>query len=432
LPVLRKTFGRLVSLALLLGLLAACTPTAINTGPGGKHLHVVGPWVGDEQASFMAMVKPWESQTGNKVDYEASRDLNALLTARVRAGTAPDLAALSSPGQMAELANNGTLLPLDKVVELNRLNADYGKQWLRLATVNGKLVAIVIKVAIEGLIFYDPKTLSAAGQDFGKAPPTWTAMTAAAQQIQAATHAAAWCIGVESGAASGWPGADWIRDFYLRLAGPAAYERWAAGKEPWTSPEMKAAWQSFGAIVHSPTLTYGGIPYVLSTNFATAFRPMFQSPPGCYLSHESSFLTDDFKNLQPVPDVNAVGFPDIDPRYGGAQVVAADLLGMLKDSPEARDLLRYLTSAQAQEIWVRRGGMLSANKQVGVDAYPDPVLGQAARLVLGANPPEFDLVDGLGLDQQAAFFKGVVRYISQADQLDAILTELEKRRKGGN
>ena len=380
----------------------------------------------------MAMVKPWEDRTGNTVDYEASRDLNALLTARVQAGTPPDLAGLSGPRQMAELATKGTLLPLDRIVDLGRLNTDYGQPWLRLATVNGKLVGILIKVAIEGMIFYDPRTLASAGLDFGTPPPTWTAMTAATQQIQSATHAAAWCIGVESGPASGWPGADWIRDFYLRQAGPARYERWAAGQEPWNSPEMKAAWQSFGALVHNPTLTYGGSPHVLSTNFATAFRPMFQSPPGCYLYHQASFLTDGFKNLQPVPDVNALGFPDIDPRYRGSQVVEADLFGMLKDSAEARDLLRYLTTAQAQQIWVKRGGAVSANRQVSLDAYPNPLLRQAARLVVAANPPEFDLVDGPTGAQQTAFFKGVLRYIAEADQLDAILADLEKIRVKGN
>jgi alpha-glucoside transport system substrate-binding protein len=424
--------GRVVSLALLLGLLAACDPTALNNGIAGRHLHVVGPWVGDEQASFMAMVKPWEDRTGNKVDYEASRDLNALLTARIQAGTPPDLAGLSGPGQMVELAKNGALLPLDRVVDLSRLKADYGQPWLRLATVNGKLVGIFIKVAIEGMMFYDPRSLASAGLDFGTPPPTWTAMTAATQQIESATHAAAWCIGVESGPASGWPGADWIRDFYLRQAGPARYERWAAGQEPWNSPEMKAAWQSFGAVVHSPTLSYGGIPYVLSTNFATAFRPMFQSPPGCYLYHQSSFLIDDVKNEQPAHVLSAVGFPDIDPRYRGAQVVTADLFGMLKDSAEARDLLSYLTTAQAQQIWIRRGGAVSANQQVSPGAYPNPVLRQAARLVLAANPPEFDLVDTLSNAQQTAFFKGVLRYIGDADQLDAILADLEKKRKAGN
>ena len=377
------------------------------------------------------MVKPWEQRTGNKVDYEASRDLNALLSARIQAGTPPDLAGLSGPAQMAELAKKGSLLPLDKVLDLKRLDREYGQPWLRLASVHGKLVTILIKVSIEGLIFYDPKNLASTNVDLGKPVKTWGELMADALQIESLTRTTPWCIGVESGSASGWPGADWIRDFYLRQAGPAKYEQWAAGQEPWNSPEMKRAWQSFGAIVNSPTLTYGGKNAVLSTNFATAFRPMFQNPPGCYLYHQSSFLTDDFKNEQPVPEVKALGFPPIEARYSGAQVVAADLFGMFKDSKEARDLLSYLTTSEAQQIWVRRGGAVSANQQVGLDAYRDPILRQAAELLLVANPPEFDLSDLQSKGQRAAFFRGVIRYISEPGQLDAILNDLEKTRTGG-
>ncbi|HEY0492601.1 MAG TPA: ABC transporter substrate-binding protein [Candidatus Dormibacteraeota bacterium] len=419
---------RFAAAVILLGLLVGCDPGSPNNGTGGVHLHVVGSWVGDQQASFMAMVKPWEQRTGNKVDYEPSRDINALLSARIRAGSAPDLAELSGPTQMAELAKNGTLLPLDKVLDLNRLNREYGQPWLRLASVHGKLVAVFLKVSIEGLIFYNPKNLASSSLGLGAPPRTWDEMMAVALKIASLAHTTPWCIGVESGSASGWPGADWIRDFYLRQAGPAKYERLGAGQEPWNSPDMKKAWQSFGAIVNSEALTYGGKNTVLSTNFATAFRPMFTNPPGCYLTHQSSFLTDEFKNEQPVPEVRAFGFPDVEPRYSGAQVVAADLFGMFKDSKEARDLLSYLTTAEAQQIWVRRGGAVSANKQVGLEAYRDPILRQAAELLIVANAPEFDLSDLQNKAQRTAFFRGVVRYISEPGQLDAILNDLEKIR----
>ena len=54
---------------------------------------------------------------------------------------------------------------------------------------------------------------------------------------------------------------------------------------------------------------------------------MFASPPGCYLHHQASFITDffvhDFPNLKPGADFTFFGFPDINPQYSGAQVVAA-------------------------------------------------------------------------------------------------------------
>jgi len=427
--------GRLFSVAVLAALLAACGPGAGTSSSGGKHLHVIATWAGDEQASFKAMVKPWEDRTGNKVDYEASRDLNALLTTRVQAGTPPDLAGLPGPGQMAEFAKGGKLVSLDGVVDKNKMNDEYGQNWVKLGTVNGKLVGIFIKTSIKGLIFYDPKTASSTGVDFTTPPKTWDEMMTDANKIASSTHKTPWCIGVESGAASGWPGTDWIKDFFLRQAGPAKYEQWGAGQEPWNSPEMKTAWQSFGAVVNSSKLTYGGKNYVLSTNFGTAFDPMFQSPPGCYLHHQASFITSffthDFPNLQPVQDFNFFGFPDINSQYSGAQVVAGDLFGMFKDSPEARDLIKYLTTAEAQQIWVKRGGAVSPNKKVNLDAYPDPLSKQAAKLLLAANPPEFDAGDLQTNALQTAFFAGVVAYISNPGQLDSILNDLEKKRNGG-
>ena len=79
--------GRIFSVAVLVSLLAACGPGTSSTS--SKTLHVIGTWGGSEQASFLAMVKPWEDRTGNKVSYEGSRDINALLTTRVKAGNPP-------------------------------------------------------------------------------------------------------------------------------------------------------------------------------------------------------------------------------------------------------------------------------------------------------------------------------------------------------
>jgi alpha-glucoside transport system substrate-binding protein len=410
----------------------ACGPGAASNG---KHLTVIASWGGDEQKSFLAMAKPWEDRTGNKIDYTGSRDLNALLTTRLQAGNPPDLAGLPGPGQMIEFAKRGQLAPLETAVDMSTMNDQYGKDWIRLGTINGHLVGIFIKTAIKGLIWYDPKTASAARIPLSSNPPkTWDDLMAVSQQI-AATGKTPWCIGVESGATSGWPGTDWMKDFFLRQAGPAKYEEWGAGQLAWTSAEMRTAWESFGAVVNNPRLTYGGKNYVLSTNFGSAFDPMFQNPPGCYLHHQASFITSffthDFPNLQPGTDFNFFPFPDINPQYHGAQVVAGDLFGMFKDSPQARDFVKYLTTPEAQAIWVKRGGAISPNKKVSLNDYPDALSKRYAQLLLDASPPEFDAADLQTNAIQTAFFQGTVRYIENPAQLDAILANIERLRMGG-
>ena len=112
-PLLAK--GAATAAALLL-VVAACGSS--TSSGSAKEVTVIGTWAGDEQTKFLAMVKPWEDQTGNKVKYTGTRDINTVLTTGVASGVLPDLAGLPGPGQMAEYAKNGALKPLDGVLDV--------------------------------------------------------------------------------------------------------------------------------------------------------------------------------------------------------------------------------------------------------------------------------------------------------------------------
>ena len=55
-------------------------------------VHVLGTWGGNEQDSFLAMVKPFEDKTGIKVSYEGTRDHVGIATLE------PGIAALACKG----------------------------------------------------------------------------------------------------------------------------------------------------------------------------------------------------------------------------------------------------------------------------------------------------------------------------------------------
>jgi alpha-glucoside transport system substrate-binding protein len=44
------------------------------------------------------MIEPWEERTGATMEYEGTRDINAVLTTRVEGGNPPDIAGLPGPG----------------------------------------------------------------------------------------------------------------------------------------------------------------------------------------------------------------------------------------------------------------------------------------------------------------------------------------------
>ncbi|NIV27966.1 MAG: extracellular solute-binding protein, partial [Anaerolineae bacterium] len=259
-------------------LLAACapsptpTPTEPPTEPPeeafeGETVSVIGVWGGDELESFYAMVAPWEERTGAKVEFEGTRDLNAVLTTRVEGGNPPDLAGLPGPAVLQQFAKDGHLVDLGTFLD----PAGYDQSWLDLASYQGKLYGIFTKAAVKSMVWYSPPAFEAAGYEV---PTTWDELIALSDQI-VADGGTPWCIGLESGAASGWPATDWIEDIMLRTAGPDKYDQWRKHEISWNDPAVKNAWETFGDIVTNEDYVYGGTTGVLATNFGESPYPMF-------------------------------------------------------------------------------------------------------------------------------------------------------------
>jgi len=424
---MRRSAAILVALGLVLAACQSGGGTGTTGGQtGSKTVSVLGTWGGSEQDSFLAMVKPFEDKTGIKVQYEGTRDLNAVLATRVQGGNPPEVAGLPGPGQMADFAKQGKLIDLGGVLDMNQMNADYSQDWIKLGQVNGKQYGIFIKASAKGFIWYSPKNFQAKSYT---APKTWDELSSLSKKI-ADGGTAPWCVGLESGAASGWPGTDWIEDILLRQAGPDKYDQWFQGTLKWTSAEVKSAFSTFGTIVNDPKMTFGGKSAVLSTSFQTAGDPMFKSPPSCYMHHQASFITDFFVQgnaaLKPVTDFTFFQFPDINSQYAGAVEAGGDLFGMFKDTPNARELMKYLTTADAQQIWVKRGGALSPNKKVAASAYPDDLSRQAGTILTSAKITRFDASDLMPEAMNNAFWKAVLDYVNTPANLDTILANLDK------
>jgi alpha-glucoside transport system substrate-binding protein len=402
-------------------------PVAQPTAPTklGGAVGVLATWGGDEQESFLAMVKPFEEQTGVTIQYEGTRDLNAVLTTRVQGGNPPDAAGLPGPGQMAEFARAGKLIDLSTVLDQTAMRAQYSEDWLKLGQADGKQVGIFIKSAVKGSIWYNAKVFAQEGY---AVPKTWDELTALATKI-AGTGKTPWSIGLESGAASGWPATDWLEDIVLRQSGPEIYDRWHQGRQKWTSAEIKRGWETWGAIVGDPKMVYGGKQYMLATAFGEAANPLFTSPPNAFLHHQASFITSFITeanpNLKPVEDFAFFPFPDIDPTFAGGIVAAGDLFGMFKQTPQAAALMTYLTTPAAQEIWVKRGGALSPNKLVPFTAYPDPIAKASAESLINAKITRFDGSDLMPEAMNNSFWKATLDYVNNPGSLDSVLRSLD-------
>jgi alpha-glucoside transport system substrate-binding protein len=299
------------------------------------------------------------------------------------------------------------------VLDRNAYKADTVQALVDLGTVDGKIAGVFIKTSVKGFIWYNT-----ANYD-GTVPENWDAVTG----TDAGDADALWCLALESGADSGWPGTDWVEDFLIRQAGPDVYDSWVAGETKWTDPAVVAAFEAFGDVVEN---SFGGAAYINSTNFGAGGNELFTDPPGCLFHHQASFMSDFFESQGGAADGDYDFFvmPEINSEYAGALTGGGDLFGLFSDKAAAKDLLKYLVTAEAQQIWADRGGFVSANTKV--TTYPDDVGQKSADAIKEATVFRFDGGDLMPAAMKAAFFTAMVEYAENPGELDTILAGLDE------
>ncbi len=387
---------------------------------------VLGLWSGGELRDFQDVVSPWEQRTGHTMAFVSTRDLNAVLTTRLKAGDPPEVAILPNPGFMHELAKDGKLVALDTILDMNRIRMDYTRAWLDLGSYGGKLHAIFYKASSKGTIWYSPKNFKAKGYSV---PKTWEEMMALADSI-VSQGGTPFVIGAESGAATGWPLTDWIEIILLNQAGPEIYDKWVDHEISWTAPAIRRAFETLGRIVHTPKYAYGGPAGVLATNFINGTYVLYTRPPGAFMNYlggfAQGFIKKQYPDLRPGEDYAFFPFPSIEPKYAGGVTGGADVIVLAKDTPGARSFIQYLSTAVAQEIWAKKGGFIASNKSVKQDAYPDAIAQQMALQLANAKAFRFDGSDLMPAKVNDSFWKATVEYVNNPSRLDKILGSVEE------
>jgi alpha-glucoside transport system substrate-binding protein len=394
----------------------------VSVGVLAQEVSIAVVWSGTELQAFKDTIAVFEENTGiDVVIDEVGRDLPTVLPVRVAAGNPPDLAALPNPGQMKEFAEQGALVALDGLENL----ADHPQAFLDLGSVDGSVYGLFISADLKSLVWYNTKAFAAAGYEI---PTSWPTLIALSNQI-VADGGTPWAIGLESGAASGWAGTDWIEDIMLRTAGPDLYDQWVNHEIPWTHPAVKKAWEYFGQIVNASGYVYGGAVGALTINFGDSPSIMFDDPPGAYMHRQATFIQSFILNadpdLVPVDDYNIFVFPPISPVFGTPLLGSGDLIGVFNDTPEAMALADYLASAEAQALWCAALGKLAINTTVDPSIYPDAITAQAAGMLAEASTFRFDGSDLMpAAVGSGTFWTGVLDYISGIP-LDTVLEAIE-------
>lgn len=401
------------------------TPTEPPAADVGA-VSVLGQWGGVELENFEAVVAPWESEQGGELKFTGTRDITSLLTLNVEGGSPPDIAIPSEIGLFQRFAREGLLTPLSACGLDEDVRANYPQAFVDLGTVDGELYGFFFKVDGKATIWYDPQFFTEQNYEPLAADATLDDLMTMSQTVADDGVVPPWSIGVESGGASGWPATDWIQAILMNNVegGVEANDGLLDGSVEWTDERVREAWELFGEFALTEGwVSQGSGDGIVATNFVDAIFPPFQDPPGAAMHHQASFAAAEIENQ--FPDAEPGTDYDFFPWPGGAAIGSGDIVYAFNDSEATCSLMRHLASASAQQIWVEAGGAISANTELDLSAYPDPVSAKAGERITTAEVFRFDLDDTIGGATQQAIWSGVLEYLTGGD-LDSILASIQQ------
>ncbi|WP_347139253.1 ABC transporter substrate-binding protein [Paracoccus sp. SSK6] len=389
----------------------------------GKSVTILAPWMGPDQDLFTSIAAYFEDATGATVNYSGSTSFEQQIVIDSEAGSPPDIAVLPQPGLAADLAAKGFLRDLgDDTAKWVTDNYAAGESWAALGTYAGQdgaqhFYAFPYKADVKSLVWYVPENFEDAGYEI---PETYEDLKALTEQI-AADGETPWCIGLASGGATGWPATDWVEDLMLRLNTPEDYDAWTTNALPFNDPKVVKAIEEFGWFAKNDDFVAGGTASVASNDFRESPAGLFESPPGCYMHRQASFIPSFFPEGTVVgEDADFFYFPaPADGSLGQPVLGGGTLFGVFSDNPVAMAFIEFLKTPAAHELWMAQSGFTTPYTGVNMDAYADETQRKMGQILLDATTFRFDGSDLMpGAVGAGAFWTGMVDFVGGASAQD--------------
>ncbi len=415
-----------LSIVLSIGLIFSGAVTAF----GQEKVTFATSFGGAELEVFKSLMKQFEEDTGIKVQVQpVSRNMKTALGSRVAGGNPPDMANVPNPGLMKNFARQGDLVSLDWFKDTNFADKMAGG-FIGSGSYKGTLYGVVPAASVKSLVWYNKNVFEKEGYEV---PETLGELIRLQNEMLTDGYTP-WVLGLESGAATGWPGTDWIEDIMLRSAGPEVYDKWVNHDIPWTDPRVKEAFRIFGLFANNDMLM-GGRKAALTINFGDSAQYILpgkgRDKPRALMHRQATFIQSFIEDARPDAKVGEDYDTFIFPSFskGSPPILSAgDLFIAFNDKPAVRKLIEYFASADTQQMWVEKNpGRLAVNTDVPLSSYPNDTLKKAATALKEAKTARFDGSDSMNSAVgSGSFWTGVVNYVQGSKTLDQVLKNIEK------
>jgi multiple sugar transport system substrate-binding protein len=393
-----------VSLAVVLALsvgLIGCTEE--TEPPEEPELTVYTLWTPEaEKAGFDAVLAEFEQQTGIATRHIPISTEDMLITLPVSflaEKTPADVVLAPWSSWIRDL--NKHLLPVDGLLD----EAEFAAVHLDPVSVADNIYGVPFKMAGKPGFWYKPSFFNANNL----APPeTYAEFVDLVAELDAIPTLEA---AIASGNGVGWPLSDQVEGFIIGLGGYQLQLDLIDGSVDWTDDEVKV--DVFGPLVELLEAGYFSVPAEWGAQVELLDDELY----GMY------WMGDWIVGMVDDPtDIAFFPFPETDGVVGAIDYAIIPAYTELPD--EAQELVRFLATREAQEIWANLGGYLAPNTEVPLGIYP-PVSQTVVEFLLEVTVVP-DLDDTVGGSFQLAFWDQLKLLWVNPGELDSVLEALQE------
>jgi len=304
----------------------------------GEVVRITGPErSAEEWNAIESAMEPFEAETGASVIYTGSADWEAEINVQIAAGNPPDISIFPQPGKLADFAREGSVLPLtDDAYDVATKN--WSEAQIGFGLVDGEFYGMPVKNDLKSIVWHKPAVFEDNGYDI---PQTWDELVELTNTM-IADGITPWCVGIESGQATGWVFTDWTEDLVLRDLGPEAYDDWVANDLKFDSPEIKGIFEKILGLWNTEGAVFASGGSISSTHFASGPAEGLAADD-CAMVRQASFFANFYEGDS--SEIDVFYFPsnsaDERPVMGGG-----NLTGAFNDRDATWAVMEYMGSPE--------------------------------------------------------------------------------------
>lgn len=397
----------------------------------GTTVTVFGPESSENEAGAVQdMLAVFAEMNDMTITYTGARDFSEQIAAQVAGGNPPDIAVFPQPGRVQDFGDQGELVALPQDL-VDRINAQWPEGTNEAYTVDGTTFGLMNKTDLKSIIWFNTGVFEDGGYEI---PDTLDGLWDLTEEM-IADGQTPWCVGIESGPATGWPFTDWMEDILLRREPVDVYDGWITNDVAFTDDRVVAVAEEILDIWNMPGAVFAAGGSIAGTPFGDNGGPLADGT--CAMHRQASFYAafmPEGTEIGPDGEVDVAYFPAAGD--GRTPVLTAGTaVTAFRDAPEVMAVIEWMASAEGvterQRAQAERtggsSGYLASNLEQDLSVYND-LERSFVEILQTADPARFDASDMMpGAVGAGSFWTEMVNYIQRGgEDLDTALQNIDE------